>query len=279
MFIEKRGFGMRLVDIVKSECVVAGMEASGKEDCLEKIAHIAKKSSLLDGVAEADVLAGFKNREDLGSTGYGHGIAIPHCRLPGVKDFVVGIVTIPAGLDFDSMDGEKTNVLVFIIAPESEANGHVHLLSAVSGILRIADARTEMVAASSSELLSESFLRHGRDDLKSNEDEERYLFHITVVNDDMFKDILQAVTAMDPVSVSVVDVKQSSEYLSKMPLFAGFWNDRESDSARVIIAQIVKHLTNETIRRIEDVTGKLTESTEVSVSVQKLFYSAGSISA
>ncbi len=279
MFIEKRGFGMRLVDIVKSECVVAGMEASGKEDCLEKIAHIAKKSSLLDGVTEADILAGFKNREELGSTGYGHGIAIPHCRLPGVEDFVVGVITVPAGVDFDSMDGEKTNLLIFIIAPESEANGHVHLLSAVSGILRIADARTEMVAASSSELLRESFLRHGRDDLKSNEDEERYLFHITVVNDDLFKDILQAVTAMDPVSVSVVDVKQSSEYLSKMPLFAGFWNDRESNSARIIIAQLVKHLTNETIRSIEDVTGKLTESTEVSVSVQKLFYSAGSTSA
>ncbi|MCK5529283.1 MAG: PTS sugar transporter subunit IIA, partial [Kiritimatiellae bacterium] len=102
MFIEKRGFGMRLVDIVKSECVVAGMEASGKEDCLEKIAHIAKKSSLLDGVTEADILAGFKNREELGSTGYGHGIAIPHCRLPGVEDFVVGVITVPAGVDFDS---------------------------------------------------------------------------------------------------------------------------------------------------------------------------------
>ena len=270
---------MRLVDKVKSECVVAGMESSGKDDCLEKIAKLAKQSPLLKGVSEAEVLEGFKKREELGSTGYGHGIAIPHCRLSGVEEFVVGIATVPAGVEFDSMDGEKTNLLVFIIAPESEANGHVHLLSAVSGVLRIADARTEMVADTSAEALRESFLRHGRDDLKSNEDEEQYLFHITVVNDDMFKDILQAVTAMDPVSVSVVDVKQSSEYLSKMPLFAGFWNDRESDSARIIIAQIVKHLTNETIRRIEDVTGKLADSTEVSVSVQKLFYSAGSISA
>lgn len=268
---------MKLIDIVKSECVVVGMESSNKEDCLKKIAHIAKQSSLLDGVSEAEVLEGFKKREELDSTGFGHGIAIPHCRLPGVKDFVVGVITIPAGVDFDSLDGEKTNLLVFIVAPESEVNEHVRLLSTVSGILRIADARTEMVADTSSESLRESFLRHGRDDVQSNKDDERYLFHVTVVNDDMFKDILQAITVMEPISVSVVDVRQPSEYLSKMPLFAGFWSDREESSGKIIIAQIVKHLTNETIRRIEDVTGKLDESTEVSVCVQNVFYSAGCI--
>ncbi len=96
-------------------------------------------------------------------------------------------------------------------------------------------------------------------------------------NTDLFKDVLQAVTAMDPVSVSVVDVKQSSEYLSQMPLFAGFWSDRVESTGRIIIAQILKHLTNETIRRIEDVTGKLSECTEVSVCVQNVFYSAGRI--
>ncbi len=197
--------------------------------------------------------------------------------MPGVKDFVVGVITVPAGVEFDSLDGKETNLLVFIVAPESEANEHVRLLSTVSGILRIADARTEMLADSSPESLRESFLRYGRDDVQSNKDEERCLFHVTIMNDDLFKDILQAVMAMDPVSVSVVDVKQSSEYLSKMPLFAGFWSDREENTGRIIIAQIVKHLTNETIRRIEDVTGKLDDSTEVSVSVQSLFYSAGCI--
>ena len=268
---------MRLIDIVKNECVVAGMEFSGKDDCLKQIAKLAKKSSLLDGVTEEQVLEGFKKREELGSTGYGHGIAIPHCRLPGVDDFVVGLVTVPSVVEFDSMDGEKTNLLVFIVAPESEANEHVRLLSIVSGILRIADARTEMVADASSEALRESFLRHGRDDVESNKDEERYLFHITVINDDLFRDVLQAVSAMEPVSISVVDVKQPSEYLSHIPLFAGFWSDREDNAGRIIIAQIVKHLTNETIRRIEDVTGKLDECTEVSVCVQNVFYSAGRI--
>lgn len=268
---------MKLIDIVKSECVVAGIETSGKDNCLEQIAKIAKNSSLLDGVTEAELLDGFKKREELGSTGFGHGIAIPHCRLSGVKDFVVGVVTVPAGVDFDSMDGEKTNLLVFIIAPESEANGHVRLLSTVSGILRIADARNEMIAESTSEALRESFLRHSHDDLRSSKDEEKYLFHITVINDEIFRDILQAVTAMDPISISVVDVKQSSEYLSKIPLFAGLWSDRVDSTGRIIIAQIVKHLTNETIRNIEDVTGKLDDSTEVSVCVQKIFYSSGRI--
>jgi hypothetical protein len=95
----------------------------------------------------------------------------------------------------------------------------------------------------------------------------------------MFRDILQVLTAMEPASLAIIEAKQASEYLSKMPLFAGFWNDREMDTGRVIIAQIDKRLTNETIRSIEDVVGKLDDSNDVSVCVQDIFFSAGRLNA
>ena len=268
---------MKLVDLVKSECVAAGLELSSKDACLRKIAQLAKQAPQLKQIDESDILSGLQQREQVGSTGFGQGIAIPHCRLPGVTEFVVGLISIPAGVEFDSMDGEKARLIVFIVAPESEANEHVSILSAISRILRIADARREMASATSPQLLLESFLRYERDD--ATVAGSRHLFHITVLNDDKFRDILQLLTAMEPASLAIIEAKQASEYLSKMPLFAGFWNDREMDTGRVIIAQIDKRLTNETIRSIEDVVGKLDDSTEVSVCIQDIFYSAGRLNA
>jgi len=268
---------VKLAELVKSNCVSAGLELSSKDACLRKIAQLAKQSPQLKKISEADILSGLQRREEMGSTGFGDGIAIPHCRLPGVTDFVVGVISIPAGVEFDSMDNEKANLIVFIVAPESEANEHVSILSAISRVLRIADARREMVSATSSELLLESFLRYERDDATAVGN--RQLFHITVLNDNMFRDILQLLTAMEPASLAIIEAKQASEYLSKMPLFAGFWNDREMDTGRVIIAQIDKRLTNETIRSIEDVVGKLDDSNDVSVCVQDIFFSAGRLNA
>ena len=268
---------MKLVELVKSECVAAGLALSSKDACLRKIAQLAKQSPELSDIDEADILSGLRRREEMGSTGFGKGIAIPHCRLPGVKEFVVGIISVPEGVEFDTLDNEKAHLIVFIVAPESEANEHVSILSAISRTLRLAEACSEMQNATTSELLLESFLRYQRDDATAVG--SRHLFHITILNDDKFRDILQLLTAMEPASLAIIEATQASQYLAKMPLFAGFWNDREMDTGRVIIAQIDKRLTNETIRSIEDVVGKLDDSTEVSVCIQDIFFSAGRLSA
>jgi PTS system nitrogen regulatory IIA component len=268
---------VKLVELVKSECVAAGLALSSKDACLRKIAQLAKQSPQLRDIDEADILSGLQRREEMGSTGFGKGIAIPHCRLSGVKEFVVGIISVPEGVEFDTLDNEKAHLIVFIVAPESEANEHVSILSAISRTLRLAEACSEMQNATTSELLLESFLRYQRDDATAVG--SRHLFHITILNDDKFRDILQLLTAMEPASLAIIEATQASQYLAKMPLFAGFWNDREMDTGRVIIAQIDKRLTNETIRSIEDVVGKLDDSTEVSVCIQDIFFSAGRLNA
>jgi hypothetical protein len=68
-------------------------------------------------------------------------------------------------------------------------------------------------------------------------------------------------------------------YLSKLPLFASFWSDEPSNFGRIIIAVVDKKLTNETLRRIESVTGDLNKSTGIMVTVQNVDYAAGSLTA
>jgi len=270
---------MDLLNLVKNECTTTGASIKSKTECLQKVAELAKKSPALKNISEAEIFEALQAREKLGSTGFENGIAIPHCRMEDMEEFVVGIITIPEGIDFDALDGEKSNLILFIIAPQSKTNEHVRLLSTISNILRIADARKEMLAATSPEALLESFLRFNRDEADGKKMGEQSLFHITITNEDLFQNILQVVTAMEPASLSIIEAKQASEYLAKMPIFAGFWNDREDVTNKIIIAQIDKRLTNETIRRLEDATGKLDECTEVAVCVQDIFYSAGRLQA
>ena len=95
---------MKLADVLLKECIAVNAQLSDKAEALRQVAGLAKKSSILDNVSEQEILVGLQARESLGSTGVGKGIAIPHCRLKTVKDFVVGIATVPAGIDFDSLD-------------------------------------------------------------------------------------------------------------------------------------------------------------------------------
>src|SRR4030042_497855 len=112
---------MKLADVLHKECIAVNARLSDKTEVLQEVARLAKKSSILDSVSEQEILAGLQARESLGSTGVGKGIAIPHCRLKTVKDFVVGIVTVPSGVDFDALDAGKVRLIVFIIAPEVES--------------------------------------------------------------------------------------------------------------------------------------------------------------
>ncbi len=268
---------MKIMDLLRPECVVPKVALTNKAEALEKIAEVAKQCKLLKHVDKKTILEGLQQREELGSTGFTNGIAIPHCRLPEVEEFVVGLLTVPSGVDFESLDGKKVTLIVFIIAPENDAHDHLSLLSEVSHTLRIPGVIEELTAATAPEALTESFLRHCRGDVDKKDHNSKNLFHIHVTNEDIFHELLQVLVSLEPATLTVVEATQASEYLAKIPIFAGFWSDREQQVCRIIVAQIEKRLTNEAIRRIEEITGSLNESSEVSVSIQDLFYSAGLI--
>ncbi|MFC1672505.1 PTS sugar transporter subunit IIA [Planctomycetota bacterium] len=99
---------MDLSNILLEECVKIGTKARDKRSILKEIAKLARKSPVLEKVSEEKILKALDEREDLGSTGFGEGIAIPHCALDEVDRFIAGILTAPQGVDFDSLDGEET---------------------------------------------------------------------------------------------------------------------------------------------------------------------------
>ncbi len=270
---------MNLFDVLRKECVTAGIKLTNKSSALKKIAQLASACPLLKNVAEKEILEGLKQREALGSTGFKDGIAIPHCRIESVSEFVVGMISIPDGVDFESLDGNKTQFIAFIIGPAKESDEHIHLLSGISQVLSIPGAVKEMVAEPTNEALLESFLRLARDEVDTSKGMDRNFFHVFVQNEDFFREILQVFGSIDSSSAVILDAENTSAYLSKMPLFAGLWTDPPHTFSRLIIALVSKSMTNEAIRRIERITGPLKNCKGVLVTIQDLFYCGGSLKA
>lgn len=268
---------MNLIHLLHPECILARAECASKEEALAAIAKLAQQSPRLKNIGEASILKGLSDREELSTTGFGNGIAIPHCRLEEVEDFVVGILSVPEGVDFSAMDGQPVKLFVFIVAPASGSNEHIKILSAISQVLNVPENVAEMVQAPSSEVLAESFLRNVRDEADPRKHDSKNLFRVQIQDEDLFHDVLKIFAGFNASTVMVSEAEPAANYIQKMPLFAGFWSDKHTEFCKVILATVDKQDTNETIRRIEQAVGPIDERNDILLTVQELFYCSGSL--
>lgn len=270
---------MKFFNALGVETIATKAKLESKDDALWEVVRLAKASPVLKDVPDETIFEGLEQREVLGSTGFGGGIAIPHCRLEGIDGFVVGLIGVAGeGMDFDAMDEEPVRLVAFIIGPESESDEHIRLLSAISQAMLVPGAVKEMASAETPEALRESFLRHVRDELEVPEEEGgRHLFQVLVQEEDVFHEILQVFSGIESAQMVVVNAQNVGTYLSRIPLFADLWSDHSSTNTQVIVAVVSKQITNETIRRIERITGPLGRRRDVLLLVQELYFCSGAI--
>lgn len=269
---------MDLSKILDKDCVQIGVEPADKQSVLETIARLAKKSGILAGVSEETVFKALQERENLGSTGFGKGIAIPHCVLDNVSDFVVGILTAPDGVDFKSLDKKKTKVLVFIIGPSTERNRHISILATVSHVFCIPGFTEELLVEKDPSAVRERFLRYSLEKVDTKAQIDSCIFHVFVQDESKFYDILEVFTAVESCSVSVTEARDASAFLYKLPLFSSFWREDRHGFNRIITAVVRKSLANNTIRQINDIVGGLDKHPGIMLAVQDIFYTAGLLS-
>src|SRR5207247_2001759 len=110
------------------------IEASKKNECLHLIVDCLAKSAELERPEE--IYQAILEREKLLSTGFGLGLAIPHAKLKGIKDFVVGLGIHKSGVSFDSLDEKPVHVLVMILGPDSQQEEYLKVLSRVTAFLK-----------------------------------------------------------------------------------------------------------------------------------------------
>ena len=115
--------------LLSSDDVVIGLDVPDRMRALEEAAAIFERRH---GVSRAAVFRALERREKSGSTALGHGIAVPHARIPGISAPIVLFVRTKSGIDFHARDREAVSVLFVILVPERASDEHLKILATVS---------------------------------------------------------------------------------------------------------------------------------------------------
>jgi mannitol/fructose-specific phosphotransferase system IIA component (Ntr-type) len=268
---------MNLSDYLHEECVQCNVQAADKAAVLRIIAQAAERCPQLQQISEDTIFQGLSDREELGSTGFGDGIAIPHCAIESLSEFVVGMLVVPDGVDFDSIDGQKTKLFMFILAPTNQRNEHIQVLSRISSVLRFPLNVQEILTAQTPAAARENFLRHLS--VEAETPVKKEYSHLTVVVQDeaAFNDLLTMLTDIPNSFVSVVESNNASKYLHALPLFSSFWNEDRQGFQRIILAVVNKSLANEAIRRVKMIMEETGKQDGVLLFTQPISYMTGSL--
>ena len=267
---------MSLVEHIKEEHILLNRSETTKADTLAAIASAAAGSKELSAYKEKEIRKALEEREKLGSTGFGDGIAIPHCSLEKATGFVVGLYINPKGVDFAAIDGKPVQVMFFIIGPAHDRNTHILLLSAVSKILQQEESRNDLLQVQTPAGVYTVIGRYSRE-TEETAGEEKSMFHIIVQREDLFEDILQIFSSVPESSVSVVETSNAGKYLHRLPLFSALWTSEKSSFNRIIVAVIAKSKCNDVIRRIHMLSDDIGSEPGILITVNELTYAGGSI--
>jgi PTS system nitrogen regulatory IIA component len=135
---------MALADLIPSDGVVLDLGASSRKQVLQSLADLAARETGLNARTIFDAVL---QRERLGSTGVGQGVAIPHARLAGIPAVAGFFARLKTPIDFDSIDGRPADLVFMLLAPEDAGAEHLKALARVSRLLRREDIRQRLRAA------------------------------------------------------------------------------------------------------------------------------------
>ena len=148
---------MLIGDLLSKESIKLDLEATEKEDVLtELVSALVKVKPLKD---EKAILQSLLERENLGSTGIGQGIAIPHGKTDKVSELIAFLGISRKGVNFDALDGEPVYVFFLLIAPKESAGPHLKALARISRLLRDDYICQSLIKAKSSEEVFEIISR------------------------------------------------------------------------------------------------------------------------
>ena len=132
---------MLLTDVVASDAIIPALKVNGKKQALQEL---AAKAAELSGQNERAILEILMQREKLGSTGVGNGIAIPHGKLPKLAKLFGLFARLDRAIDFEALDGQPVDLVFLLLAPEGAGADHLKALARVARLLRDPDVANKL---------------------------------------------------------------------------------------------------------------------------------------
>lgn len=137
---------MNISDILSEDMILTEVVADNKRHLLEQISTFVAAQKGLD---KSLVFEAVLERENLGSTGYGNGVAFPHARIEGLKGVITVFARLQKPVDYDALDNKPVDMVAFMISPENSGDDHLRTLAIFSRILKDKDICKEVRAAKS----------------------------------------------------------------------------------------------------------------------------------
>jgi len=138
---------MQLNQILKIEFINANLSARNKDEALAELI-----STIIQGgikLKHSSIIEILTQRESLGSTGIGDGVAIPHGKIPELDEIIVAFGRSTEGIPFDSLDGKPVHLFFLLLAPENSSGQHLKILAKISKMLKDVDFRKKLLKAKS----------------------------------------------------------------------------------------------------------------------------------
>nr|WP_272210521.1 PTS IIA-like nitrogen regulatory protein PtsN [Marinicella sp. W31]MDC2876414.1 PTS IIA-like nitrogen regulatory protein PtsN [Marinicella sp. W31] len=150
---------MALDDLLKQEAIIPALKANSKKQLLQEL---AAKAEAVTGVPEREIFEVVLQRERLGSTGVGNGIAIPHGKLPKLEHICGVFARLQHPVNFEALDDQPVDLVFLLLAPEGAGADHLKALSRVARLLRDQEL-VKKLRASDSESAIYAFLNSDLD--------------------------------------------------------------------------------------------------------------------
>lgn len=148
---------MKIGDILKPDCVIADIQAQTKKDILTELSRPIAEAFDINLEEMVSVLL---NREKLGSTGIGEGVAIPHGKINGLKTIAAAVGKNNQGLKFDALDGKPCHIFFLLVAPGNSVSGHLKALARASMLLKNPSLREGLMNTTTTQELYDVLLEY-----------------------------------------------------------------------------------------------------------------------
>jgi PTS system nitrogen regulatory IIA component len=135
---------MKIADLLTDRVVIPELQASDKAEALDEMTMVLAEAN--PGIDRARLREMLEDRERLGSTGIGGGVAIPHARLPGLSGVLAVFGRSSRGVDFDAVDGAPTRLFFLLVAPEDSSGMHLKALARIARLLKEQTVREQLLA-------------------------------------------------------------------------------------------------------------------------------------
>ena len=150
---------MKLSDFLSPNRVLTDIQATVKKDALREVADFIATQKQDPTLSPKHLFNSIMDREELGSTGIGDGVAIPHAKIHGLKNLYACFARSSQGVNFEAIDSRPVQLIFMLLVPEDSAGLHLKALAWISRVLKEPGFREELIAAESAQSIYDAFIR------------------------------------------------------------------------------------------------------------------------